>query len=322
FTVIILYKGYLMIEKNISFKDIDAKLTKKWLHICVERFSVKLPYSIINYSIHNYNNIKFELIPNQNINSFNALIDKRKREIKRLEVPKGLSSTIRREEKKLGSYLITFRSFGNKFPNYIAIEGYYLANNYIVFYKTYTKDGYLLENPEVLNDNFEKEYTSIKNIKDNLFCIFDKRKIDRGFCLENKAIIKIKEKQIQNSYVSVHFRNKYFRGYIRVKAGSNVKKDFNFEKLELENELVEISKCIINGHEGVLSKIVNKVYKNNTTFYNAEYLWGYEKANGDIDYPIIIINLKESFKSPYIQQKDKGELDKIFNNILASFHKR
>ncbi len=311
-----------MVEKNLSIENIDKNLTKKWLSICVERFSFKLPYSIINYSMHNYNNLKFEVIPNQNINSFNALVDKRRREIKVLEKPEGLSSNIRREEKQLGSYFVTYRAYGNRFPNFMNIEGYFLANNFVIKYKTSTKDGYLSKNKEILDELFEEEYLCIKSIKDNLLPIFDKKRVEKGFCIEDKALIKLNEKEFKSAYVSAHFRNKFFRGFIRIKYGANTKKYFPFEKNKLENELVEISKCTINGYEGVLSKVINKTTKDSVTYYNAEYFWGYENVTGDSENPLIIINLKESFKSPYIQQKQKDSLDSLFYNILASFSKR
>lgn len=311
-----------MLEKNLSVENIDKTLTKKWINICVERFSFKLPYSIINYSMHSYNNLKFEVIPNQNINTFNALIDKRRRQIKVLEKPEGLSSNIRREEKQLGSYFVTYRAYGNRFPNFMDIEGYFLANNFIIKYKASVKDGYLSKNKEILDEFFEKEYLVIKNIKDNIFPIFNKKRVEKGFCIEDRAIIKLDEKEFNNAYASVHFRNKFFRGFIRIKYGSTIKKYFPFEKNKLENELIEISKCTINGYEGVLSKIINKTTIDNITYYNAEYSWGYPKTKVDSKHPLIIINLKESFKSPYIQQKDKDSLDSLFYNILASFCKR
>ncbi len=308
-----------MIENNVSFKNIDIKFTKKWRNICIERFSVRFPDSIINYSTHYYNNVKFEIILNQNINSFNALIDKRKREIKLLNKPNGLNFTIRREEKNLGNYLIAFRPFGNKFSNCIFIEGYYFVNDSIIFYKTNTKDGYLSENKELLDESFEEKYNAIKNIKDNLYYISNEKIFEKGFYIENKAILKIPEEKIQSSYSSVHFKNRYFKGYVRIKVGEKIVKDFKFEKLKLENESIEISKCIVNDYEGTLSKIINKICQNNTTCYSVEYLWRYEKIDENI---IIIINLKESLKSLYIYKKNKKEFDKVFNNILASFCKR
>ncbi len=166
-----------------------------------------------------------------------------------------------------------------------------------------------------------EDYNAAQRIIKLLEAIKNPIKPGIGFCLDNQFIIRGSSETQTGDIVELSTLNDEFMFSIEISTLAGAKDGFDLHKdlkniSQNEKFKGQIQLVTVNNMEGGLMRAIDEDY------YGAiEYGWLYVESLPNTKRELVIQIELEERDSPYIG-KDKDELDQIFTNILASFHRR
>ncbi len=316
-----------MDSMTLTTKQIDRDLTSNWQDVCLGHFSLRLPPNLLPLQKRDvrFDGYEFEVLPARYDKALHSEVLEKEQKISALQVPDGLNSVIHREEgDRRNHYLIAYRDGGNDLPHLVNIEGYKKISNKILHYQRGISDGYKRTPPEKSisrNQRFENIYSSAQRILKFLEPVKNQAKPGNGFCLDNQFIIRGNSVTGTGDITKFSMPSDEYFFKIKISTLAGTKNGFNLrehlKKISQNKDIPgEVQLVTVNDMEGGFMRTVDEDY------YGAvEYGWLYVESLPNTKRKLVIQIELEERDSPYIG-KDKDELDQIFTNILASFHRR